>query len=318
MLDALSADETDALLEGLGGGDPRVRPASPRRRGRGGQPALPRAAPRACAGRRARPSARSRDDPGAARCAPRPARPRRAAVLERGAVVGKEFTRGRRRGAPRSRRRADRRHAPRDARRTRLRTAAEATARSAFATSSCRTRSTARRRSACARSSTSASPTGSTQTSPDLPELDEFVGYHLEQAYRLRDRARRVGSARRAAGRGRRASARRGGPPRAERGDMPATASLLGRAVSLLPRGDERRYELMCELGIAQQRWGRRWCNATFLDALVSRRGRRASSGCAARADGGRLRAAPCRTRGCGARSTDGRGKCGPDIRGAR
>ena len=35
------------------------------------------------------------------------------------------------------------------------------------------------------------------ETSPDLPELDEFVGYHLEQAHRLRtelgESDRRVG-----------------------------------------------------------------------------------------------------------------------------
>jgi hypothetical protein len=36
------------------------------------------------------------------------------------------------------------------------------------------------------------------------------------------------------------------------RGDMPATANLLGRAVALLPSDDERSNELLCELGIAQ------------------------------------------------------------------
>ena len=75
---------------------------------------------------------------------------------------------------------------------------------------------------------------------PDLPELDEFVGYHLEQAYHLRtelgesdrrterlaeDAGRRLGEA---------------GVRALKRGDMPATASLLGRAIRLLPGGDER------------------------------------------------------------------------------
>ncbi len=88
--------------------------------------------------------------------------------------------------------------------------------------------------------------------SADLPDLDEFVGYHLEQAYRLRtelgesdrrteqlaeDAGRRLGDA---------------GFRALKRGDMPATVSLLGRAVALLPAGDELRHELMCELGIAQ------------------------------------------------------------------
>ena len=46
---------------------------------------------------------------------------------------------------------------------------------------------------------------------------------------------------------------------------MPATISLLGRAVALLPVGDERRHELMCELGIAHMSAGDMdACNAQF------------------------------------------------------
>jgi DNA-binding SARP family transcriptional activator len=90
------------------------------------------------------------------------------------------------------------------------------------------------------------------ETAPDMAELDEFVGYHLERAYRLRtelgesdrhtdqlaeDGGRRLGEA---------------GFRAFKRGDMPATVSLLGRAVALLPTDDEFRNELMCELGIAQ------------------------------------------------------------------
>jgi DNA-binding SARP family transcriptional activator len=89
------------------------------------------------------------------------------------------------------------------------------------------------------------------ETSPDLAELDEFVGYHLEQAFTLRtelgesdrrterladDGGTRLGDA---------------GIRAIKRGDMPATISLLDRAVQLLPLEDERRYELLCELGIA-------------------------------------------------------------------
>ena len=116
VLDALSAEETDALLDGLGGDDPRVRSAGAHRRGRGGQPVLPRAAARTRARRRARRAPAAGDGPGPARGAPRPARPRRAAVLERGAVVGNEFTAGRCRRAARARGRADRGRAPPDAR----------------------------------------------------------------------------------------------------------------------------------------------------------------------------------------------------------
>ena len=52
--------------------------------------------------------------------------------------------------------------------------------------------------------------------SPELPELDEFAGYHLEQAYRLAHGAGRVGSANGAACRGRRAATRRGWRTRLE------------------------------------------------------------------------------------------------------
>jgi hypothetical protein len=87
--------------------------------------------------------------------------------------------------------------------------------------------------------------------SPDLPDLDEFVGYHLERAYRLRtelgesdrrterlaeDGGRRLGEA---------------GVRGLKRGDMPATVNLLQRATSLLPEEDTLRSELLCELGIA-------------------------------------------------------------------
>ncbi|HWQ23459.1 MAG TPA: BTAD domain-containing putative transcriptional regulator [Gaiellaceae bacterium] len=92
--------------------------------------------------------------------------------------------------------------------------------------------------------------------SPGLPELDELAGYHLEQAYRLRselgetdrrtrqlaeDAGRRLGEA---------------GVRALKRGDMPATVTLLRRATSLLPHGAVLRRELMCELGIALRALG--------------------------------------------------------------
>lgn len=92
--------------------------------------------------------------------------------------------------------------------------------------------------------------------SADLPDLDEFVGYHLEQAYRLRTE---LGEADRRTERLAEDGGRRLGDAgfRAfKRGDMPATIGLLGRAVTLLPRADERRQELMCELGIARHSAG--------------------------------------------------------------
>ena len=83
-----------------------------------------------------------------------------------------------------------------------------------------------------------------------IEEQGEVVGYHLEQACRYLAEVRpaderRMHLARRAAehfsAAGRRASAR---------GDMGATASLLGRAVDLLPRGDLERLPLLPDLGM--------------------------------------------------------------------
>jgi class 3 adenylate cyclase/tetratricopeptide (TPR) repeat protein len=82
-------------------------------------------------------------------------------------------------------------------------------------------------------------------------ELDEILGYHLEQAHRyLHDlgpldehgRALGEGAAQRLASAGRRAFARE---------DMPAAANLLRRAAALLPRGDVRRLPLLLPLSEA-------------------------------------------------------------------
>jgi class 3 adenylate cyclase/tetratricopeptide (TPR) repeat protein len=81
------------------------------------------------------------------------------------------------------------------------------------------------------------------------PELDELVGYHLEQAVRYRselgalrngelDLARRA--VERFASAGRRAFAR---------GDMPAAANLLDRGISLMPVDAPERLELLITLG---------------------------------------------------------------------
>jgi class 3 adenylate cyclase/tetratricopeptide (TPR) repeat protein len=82
-------------------------------------------------------------------------------------------------------------------------------------------------------------------------ELEEILGYHLEQAHRYRAElgpldlhARAVGAraAQRLASAGRRAFAR---------GDMPASANLLNRAIALLPEADGERVELLCDLAEA-------------------------------------------------------------------
>jgi class 3 adenylate cyclase/tetratricopeptide (TPR) repeat protein len=80
-------------------------------------------------------------------------------------------------------------------------------------------------------------------------EFEEIVGYHLEQAYRLRGElgpldekgiAIGVQASARLAAAGRRAIAR---------GDIPAAANLVERAMSVLPEGDRGRIELAVDLG---------------------------------------------------------------------
>jgi DNA-binding SARP family transcriptional activator/tetratricopeptide (TPR) repeat protein len=88
-------------------------------------------------------------------------------------------------------------------------------------------------------------------TASDVAELDEFVGYHLEQAHRMRielgesdrhterlaeDGGRRLGDA---------------GIRAWRRADVPATTGLLERATRLLASANPRRRELLCELGMA-------------------------------------------------------------------
>jgi len=82
------------------------------------------------------------------------------------------------------------------------------------------------------------------------PGWDELVGYHLEQAYRLRAELAPVDEGALAlaeAAGGRLAAA---GIRAWKRADAPATVNLLGRARTLLPVG-ERRGEVLCELAVA-------------------------------------------------------------------
>ena len=88
-------------------------------------------------------------------------------------------------------------------------------------------------------------------------EYEEILGYHLEQAHRylselgpLDERGRAIGvdASSRLALSGRRAF---------ERGDVPAAANLLGRAVALLPVDDRTRLELLPDYGEALLQVGR-------------------------------------------------------------
>ena len=87
-----------------------------------------------------------------------------------------------------------------------------------------------------------------------LVELDELLGYHLEQAARFNEELGRPGAAlaERAAGRLGAAGVRA-----LDRGDMVGAINLLGRATALLPPDDDARIELELELGEALQEAGR-------------------------------------------------------------
>jgi class 3 adenylate cyclase len=89
------------------------------------------------------------------------------------------------------------------------------------------------------------------ETSRELPERDEFVGYHLERAYHFRtelgESDRRVGRLAEDGGR----LLGNSGVRALKRGDIHAAVSLLGRATSLLPADQEQRRDLACEYAVA-------------------------------------------------------------------
>ena len=110
-------------------------------------------------------------------------------------------------------------------------------------------------------------------------ESDELVGYHLEQAHRylaeLRPGDAAVPRLANWAG-GRLASA---GIRAWKRADTSAAVNLLGRAVELLPAESQDRAELLCELGIAQRWFGEldraRETLAEAIEAAAATRDRR-------------------------------------------
>jgi class 3 adenylate cyclase/tetratricopeptide (TPR) repeat protein len=90
-----------------------------------------------------------------------------------------------------------------------------------------------------------------------LTEYEEILGFHLEQAFHYReelgpvdetDRSLAIRAAERLGAAGRRA---------AERGDLSATAALLGRAFALIPAGRSGRLELVPELARALENLGK-------------------------------------------------------------
>src|SRR6202035_4524821 len=92
------------------------------------------------------------------------------------------------------------------------------------------------------------------QNAGDLSELDEIAGWHLEKATRY---GRELGAsmapdlARDAA-----THLRTAGDRAFDRGDLPAAANLLGRAVDLLPDDDPTRPGLLVDVGSVQTEAG--------------------------------------------------------------
>jgi tetratricopeptide (TPR) repeat protein len=100
----------------------------------------------------------------------------------------------------------------------------------------------------------------------DLVELDEIVGYHLEQASRyaeelgLADPARATRAASRLSAAAKRAE---------ERGDVDATLKLATRAEALFARDDQRRRELLPLLGAALYDHGRLAESSAVLEEAI-------------------------------------------------
>ena len=131
---------------------------------------------------------------------------------------------------------------------------------------------------------------GQRTAGPRLREVEEIVGWHLEQAWRYRvelgldgERNRRLAAAaaRRLGGAGRRAMGR---------GDLPAASKLLERAVGMLPAGDPGGLELLVELADVLVSTGEFPRAEAILDQVAAAAGERGDDRLAAHAQVGRLR----------------------------
>ncbi len=100
-------------------------------------------------------------------------------------------------------------------------------------------------------------------------EYEEIVGYHLEQAYRLRAELGPVDEVGHAFARRAGERLAHAGSRAFSRGDMPAAANLLDRAASLLPARDRARLRLLPDLAVAFQEAGQlERASALFEEAI--------------------------------------------------
>jgi class 3 adenylate cyclase/tetratricopeptide (TPR) repeat protein len=96
------------------------------------------------------------------------------------------------------------------------------------------------------------------ENAPNLVERDEFLGYHLEQAYRYRSELHPLDAEARALGERAAAHLAAAGRRAIDRGDVHAAASLLGRALEVGIAEPRERAYLQVELTNALWRTGRR------------------------------------------------------------
>jgi class 3 adenylate cyclase/tetratricopeptide (TPR) repeat protein len=100
-------------------------------------------------------------------------------------------------------------------------------------------------------------------------ELDEIVGYHLEQAYGLLDELGLAGPAEQELARRAAAKLLAGGLSAHDRGDETAAVGLLRHGVELLPTGDPDRLEALPELALALSRIGNLDQAVALLDSMI-------------------------------------------------
>ena len=118
---------------------------------------------------------------------------------------------------------------------------------------------------------TKRSRTGSNARRGRPGELDEFVGYHLERAYRYREELGPVDDAGRAIADRAGAHLLAAGDRALGRGDFAAAERLLGRAMELLPADDPRALSAMPSLGQALYFGGQLERAAAFLEGAAVR-----------------------------------------------
>ncbi len=105
-------------------------------------------------------------------------------------------------------------------------------------------------------------------------DRDALLGYHLEQAFRQRAELGPVDARMRGLAADAGARLGRAGIRAWKRGDAGAATNLLGRATSLLPHDDPTRRELLCELGLALRTAGEpAHADAILTEALASSEG---------------------------------------------